>query len=136
VVANMGVFGKSSTTAAIWWRNKVDWTFISELRAKIVRGNIFLCIFGKFLCKCKKWRPRQTEAQKIPKLVVVALHIYTQAWTNCQNQTQHFVKFMTGYCPANKSDLVDLRPLYIPQYVKKDSDIEVGTTKTIYCMEI
>ena len=47
------------------------------MRAKMVRANIFLCIFGKFLCKCKKWWPRQMEAQKIPNFFGGCLCIYT-----------------------------------------------------------
>ena len=45
---NMGISGNSYKNAAFWWRNWVDSTFLQEMKAIIVRWQIFLCIFLEF----------------------------------------------------------------------------------------
>ena len=47
-VANMGFSRNSYKNGAIWSRNRVDSTFWQEMRANLVRRQIFLCIFSGF----------------------------------------------------------------------------------------
>ena len=47
-VANMVISENSYKNAAIWWRNRVDSTVLHEMRANMVRWQIFLCIFSDF----------------------------------------------------------------------------------------
>ena len=44
---NMGIVGNSYKNAATWSRNRVDSTFLQEMRAIMVRWQIFLCIFSE-----------------------------------------------------------------------------------------
>ena len=44
---NMGIVGNSYKNAATWSRNRVDSTFLQEMRVIMVRWQIFLCIFSE-----------------------------------------------------------------------------------------
>ena len=63
---------------------------------------IFLCIFRNFLCISKNWWPGSQDALQILKLFLVAFHMYTQPWTNCQGENQTFKFFLTGYWVMSK----------------------------------
>ena len=44
---NMGIVGNSYKNAATWSRNRVDSTFLQEMRVIMVRWQMFLCIFSE-----------------------------------------------------------------------------------------
>ena len=66
-------------------------TILPQMKAKMVRWHIFLCIFKKFLCKCKKWWPHFKNGWNLLKLCSGVPRKLWKPFTSWLKVFEHFL---------------------------------------------